>query len=221
VVNDILGGPKQMAPAQVGGKPAEASKVVNPAVIEHIYEGQKRGLTDGTCVAEMVPIDGISNPDMINGGVDFWAIGTGDGETTYGSLDVLYNHRLFSLMSLPVSWEGGLGIGYLRREGRDGWAPSAILGILTPPLYLIHGLWRNEIGAQAKGYVLVASGPDQANGYGSAFLRSSLEVATWILRLQAGPTVDFRTGRLGIVGGLGLEFPGTRWIAGGGSLKDF
>ena len=66
VMTDIFGGPKQMAQAQAGGKPKEASKVVNPAVIEHIYEDQKRGLTDGTCVAEMVPIDGISNagPDQ-------------------------------------------------------------------------------------------------------------------------------------------------------------
>ena len=77
VMADIFGGPKQMAQAQAGGKPKEASKVVNPAVIEHIYEDQKRGLTDGTCVAEMVPIDGISNPALINGGVDFWAIGHG------------------------------------------------------------------------------------------------------------------------------------------------
>ena len=171
----------------------------------------------------MVPIDGISNPALINGGVDFWAIGTGDSATTYGCrLDVLYNHRLFSLMSLPVFWEGGLGIGYLRREGRDGWAPSAILGgpgAAALPRFTGSGGTRSARRRRATSWS--RAGPDQANGYGSAFLRSSLEVATWILRLQAGPTVDFRTGRLGIVAGLGLEFPGTRWIAGGGSLKDF
>ena len=197
-----------------------APPVVNPPVIEKMYREQRSGLTDGVCVAEMVPIDGISNPALINGGVDFWAVGTGDGQTKYGSLDVLYNHRLVSFMSLPVSWEGGLGIGYVRREGRDSWAPSAILGGLAPPLYLIHGLWRNELGAQAKGY-LVTNGPNQVDGYASVFVRSSLEVATVILRLQAGPTVDFRTGRFGAVGGFGVELAGLRWISGGGSLKDF
>jgi hypothetical protein len=195
-------------------------KVQNPEIIERIYEQQSHGLYRGTCVVEMVPIDGISNPAMINGGIDFWAVAAGDGQLKYGSLDVLYNHRLASFMSLPFSWEGGLGIGYLQREGANGWAPSAILGVLAPPLYLIHGLWRNELGAQTKGYLATGS-PQGSNGYASLFLRSSLEVATMIVRLQAGPTVDFRTGRFGLGGALGLEFSGTRWVTGGGSLVDF
>lgn len=202
---------------------AEAPETVkNPQVIDTIYWTQRSGLIDGTCDPNlaMVPIDGISNPAMINGGLDFWGVWTYDSQMSYGSVDVLYNHRLFSFMSLPFSWEGGLGAGYLQREGLNTFAPSVVLGGLVPPLYLIHGLWRNELGAQVKGY-LVTSGPTQAESYVTLFVRSSLEVATWIVRLQAGPTVDFRSGRVGIVGALGLEVETLRTITGGGSLTDF
>jgi hypothetical protein len=48
-----------------------------------------------------------------------------------------------------------------------------------------------------------------------------LEAATVIVRLQAGPTIDFRTGRLGVVAALGFEFSFTRWITGGGSMGTF
>jgi hypothetical protein len=189
-------------------------------VINDIYWQQKHSLQAG-CVEEMVPIDGISNPALINGGVDFWASGAGDREMWSGGIDVLYNHRLFSLMSLPVSWEGGIGFSYLRRDGRDGAAPGATLGLLAPPLYLLHGLWRNEIGVQAKGYYFITSGPNQFDGSLNPILRSSIEAATVIVRLQAGPTIDFRTGRLGVAAALGFQFSGTRWITGGGSMTDF
>ena len=101
----------------------------------------------------------------------------GDSGTRDGSLDVLYNHRLFSLMSLPVSgraaWEWVTCGGRIETAGR----PPAILGMVAPPLYWSTGCWRNEIGAQAKGYDLSQrSGP--GDGYGGAFLRSSVEVAT-------------------------------------------
>jgi hypothetical protein len=208
------------AQAVKGATAQPGTTLMNPAVIESMYWREKVGLTDSTCKVDMDPIDGISNPAIINGGIDFWGVGAGDRHTKYGSFDVLFNHRLFSFMSLPVSWEGGLGIGYLRREGHDSWAPSAVLGGLAPPLYLIHGLWRNELGVQARGYLLTSS-PREVDGYGTAFLRSSLEVATVVFRLQAGPTVDFRTGNLGFAGAVGVEFAGLRWITGGGSLKDF
>ena len=67
----------------------------------------------------------------------------------------------------------------------------------------------------------MGSGPNQLDGYVSPILRSSLEAATVIVRLQAGPTFDFRTGRLGVAAALGLQFSGTRWITGGGSMTHF
>ena len=123
-------------------------------------------------------------------------------------------------MSLPFFWEGGLGIGYLRRDGKDGWAPSAVLGALAPPVYLFHGFSRNEIGAHVRGY-LATGGSVEADGYVAPFFRSSLELATMIVRLQAGPTFDFRTGRVGLIAAVGLEFAWSRWITGGGALTDF
>lgn len=65
----------------------------------------------------------MSNPALINGGVNFYALGMSDSAIKYASLYVLYNHRLFSFVSLPVAWEGGLGIGYLRRDGKDSFVP--------------------------------------------------------------------------------------------------
>ena len=205
-------------PATTGG-PAQQGRDI-AKVINDIYTQQKQRLEEG-CVGDMVPIDGISNPALINGGVDFWASGAGDSQMKSAGVDVLYNHRLFSLKSLPVFWEGGFGFGYVRREGRDGAAPSATLGLLAPPLYLVHGLWRNEIGAQAKGYYFIASGPNQFDGYVGPILRSSLEASTVIVRVQAGPTIDLRTGRLGVVAALGFQFSGTRWITGGGSMGTY
>jgi hypothetical protein len=196
-------------------------EVKNPQVIEDIYKQQTSSLTDGRCPAvEMVPIDGISNPALINGSVDLWASGAGDSQLKYGSIDVLYNHRLLSFMSLPFFWEAGLGLGYLQREGQKGLAPSAILGALAPPLYLVHGLFRNDLGADVRGY-LATNSSKEANGYGSVFLRSSLEAATTILRLQVGPTFDFRSQRFGVAAALGVEIAGSRWITGGGALTDF
>ena len=214
----VVGVAQKALPPTKGAKQEDSPR--NPAVIDDIYWQQKHSLQAG-CVGEMVPIDGISNPALINGGVDFWLSGAGDSEMKSGGLDIIYNHRLFSLMSLPVSWEGGLGFGYMRREGRDGTAPGATLGMLAPPLYLVHGLWRNEIGVQAKGTYFITSGPNQFDGYLSAILRSSIEAATVIVRLQAGPTIDFRTGRLGVAAALGFQFSGTRWITGGGSMTSF
>jgi hypothetical protein len=214
-----------------GTRGTESPTRAPPAVLDDLSRQQMAGLVAVPHAGkhhqlvcrpnlETVPIDGTSNPALINGGIDFYAVAAGLGGVTYGSIDVLYNHRLWSFMSLPFSWEGGLGMGYLRRDARNSWAPSATFGMLAPPLYLVHGLWRNELGGQVKGYV-VTNGPDQADGYASPFIRTSLEVATVIVRLQAGPTWDFRTGRAGFVGGLGLEFAGLRWITGGGSLTDF
>ena len=220
----VVGGKKeimQVTTNRAAQNQQAAPKVQNPQVIEDIYKQQTSELTDGHCPAvEMVPIDGISNPALINGSVDLWGSGTGDSQLKYGSIDVLYNHRLLSVMSLPFFWEAGFGLGYLRREGQDGLAPSAILGGLAPPLYLLHGLLRNEIGADVRGY-LATNSSKEANGYGSVFLRSSLEAATTIFRLQVGPTVDFRTGRFGVVAALGVEIAGSRWITGGGALTDF
>ena len=204
-----------------------------PPVIEKLAQQQRIGLRDETSkdgvdsapqedhrckdATVTVPIDGMSNPALINGGVDFYGGTAIDRSTTVISFDVVYTNRLFSLMALPFSWEGGLGLGHLRRDNREGWAPSVVIGVLAPPIYLINGLWRNEIGGGVKGYV----GPDEPDAYVSPFLRSSLEAATVIFRLQAGPTFDFRTGRAGVVAALGLEFSGLRWITGGGALTDF
>ena len=165
-----------------------------------------------------VPIDGISNPANINAGLDFWLAGALDSQTQYASFDVRLNHFFFDLMSARFAWELGLGpAGYVHRGGRNAYAPSALGGILSPPLYLLHGLWRNEIGVQARSY-LVVSDPVQFNGYGSTFLRSSIEAANTIFRFQVGPTVDFRSGRWGLEGSVGLELARLRWITGGGSL---
>jgi hypothetical protein len=213
----------QAAQTQQAPAATPAPEVKNPKVINDTYDDQTRYLSasDARCpTVVMVPIDGISNPALINGGIDFWGVATGDSQLKYGSLDVVYNHRWFSLMSLPVFWEGGLGVGYLRRNGHDGWAPSAVVGALAPPVYLLHELLRNEIGAQVRGY-LATGGSPEANGYVAPFFRSSIELATWIVRLQAGPTFDFRTGRVGLIASAGLEVPLFRWITGGGALTDF
>jgi len=221
----VVGGKKEVmqvttnraAQTQEQAKP----EVKNPQVIEDIYKQQTSSLSDGHCPGvEMVPIDGISNPALINGSVDLWASGAGDSQLRYGSIDLLYNHRLLSFMSLPFFWEAGLGLGYLRREGQNGLAPSAILGALAPPLYLVHGLLRNDIGTDVRGY-LATNRSNEANGYGSLFLRSSLEAATTIIRLQVGPTFDFRSQRFGVVASVGVEIAGSRWITGGGALTDF
>jgi hypothetical protein len=220
----VVGGKKattRVTSNRVATSQQPVPEVKNPKVINDLYDVQRAQLTDGHCPAvEMVPIDGISNPALIDGGVDLWGGWTGDSQLNYGSLDVLYNHRLTSFMSLPFFWEAGAGVGYLRREGQGGWAPSLLLGGLGPPLYLVHGLWRNEIGAQVRGYLATHSSKE-GNGYGTLFLRSSIEAATTIIRLQVGPTVDFRSGRFGVVAALGVEFAGARWITGGGSLTDF
>ena len=92
----------------------------NPKIIDDIYRKQKEQQAAGCIESEMVPIDGISNPALINGAVDFWALWGHDAKTDAVSVDVLYNHRLFAVMSLPVFWEGGLGMGYMRRDDRSG-----------------------------------------------------------------------------------------------------
>ena len=197
-------------------------EVLNPQVIENSYRQQTTSLADGHCPAvEMVPIDGISNPALVNGSIDLWGSGIGDSQLKYLSLDLRYNHRLGSFMSLPFFWEAGLGFGRLWPEGQDrSWAPSAIVGAVAPPLYLVHGLLRNDIGADVRGY-LASNSSKEANAYGSVFLRSSIEAATNIIRLQVGPTYDFRTHRFGVIAALGFEIAGSRWITGGGALTDF
>lgn len=192
-----------------------------PKVIDEIYRQQKEQQAAGCVASEMVPIDGISNPALINGAVDFWARWGHDGRTDSASVDVLYNHRLFSAMSLPVFWEGGLGMGYMRRDDRNGWAPAGVLGMIAPPLYLIHGLLRNDLGAQVRGTAVVNAGPNAYDGHATVFLRSSVEAASVIGRVQAGPTIDVRNGRWGFMLAAGFEFAGTRWITGGGALEAF
>ncbi len=189
-------------------------------IVYQMYTSQSARLdrSRNACTTVTVPIDGISNPANINAGLDFWIAGALDSQTQYASFDVRLNHFFFDVMSARFAWELGLGpAGYVHRAGRNAYAPSALGGILSPPLYLLHGLWRNEIGLQARSY-LVVSDPVEFNGYASTFLRSSLEAKNTIFRFQVGPTVDFRSGRLGLEGSVGLELAQLRWITGGGSL---
>jgi hypothetical protein len=193
----------------------------NPKIIDDIYRQQKEQQAAGCVENELVPIDGISNPALINGGVNFWALYGHDARTDAASVDIIYNHRLFSAMSLPVFWEGGLGMGYMRRNDRSGWAPAGVLGLVAPPLYLVHGLFRNDLGTQVRGTTFVSTGSNEYDGTATLFLRSSVEAASVIGRIQAGPTIDFRSGRWGFAIAAGFEFPGTRWITGGGALGAF
>jgi hypothetical protein len=190
-------------------------------VVNQDYQAQLNSLDAAHqgCVGATVSIDGMSNPAVLNGGIDFWGSATLDGDLWYGSLDAVYNHHLFDLMSFPFSWEAGAGIGYLEREDHRATAPSGLVGLGLPPLYLVHGLWRNEIFLQARGY-LPSWDLDQRNGYGAALLRASIEADTWIIRLQAGPAVDFRSGQVGVVAGVGVEFARLRWFGGGGSFRN-
>jgi hypothetical protein len=191
------------------------------ATVNQDHAAQVKGLDDShqACVEATVPIDGMSNPAVLNGGIDFWGSVIGDGDLRYGSIDAVYNHHLFDLMSFPFSWEAGAGVGVLEREDHRASVPSGLVGLGLPPLYLAHGLLRNEIVLQARGY-LVSWDLDQRNAYGTALLRTSIEADTWIVRLQVGPTVDLRSERVGLVAGVGIELARLRWFGGGGSLRD-
>jgi hypothetical protein len=135
---------------------------------------------------------------------------------------VLYNNHLFWLLTAPFSWEGGVGGGYVRREGNGAWAPAVVtLGLLAPPLYAMGGFWRNELGAQVRGYYFLSGDPGEVDGHATLFWRASFETPTVIVRVQAGPTIDFRSGRWGGAAALALTFPSGTWIKGGGPLQSF
>ena len=194
-----------------------------PKIVGTMYKQQVAGLDrdNHACTVETVPIDGMSNPSRVNAGIDFWAGGYIDRTTTYGSLDAIWNHGLVDIMSVPFYYELGISpLGYVERDSKSNYTPGILAGVVLPPVYLAHGLWRNEIGFQARSY-LTTTGSTQINGYGTASLRSSIEASTTVIRLQAGPTIDLRTGRIGVQAAFGVELAPLRWITGGGAMTSF
>jgi hypothetical protein len=137
-----------------------------------------------------------------------------DSTTEYLAADVTFNH----LLKIPLAFDlGASPLGAVQRDDKVHFAAGGFVGLLTPPLYLIHGLWRNELGTQATAYV-IAQDPLTYGVYVSAFLRTSLEVSNTIVRLQAGPTRDLRNELWGVMIAAGFELPGARWVRGGGSI---
>lgn len=205
-------------PEPISGK--ESVEQGSP-LTQHLYYQQVRGLDQSQCTAETVPIDGMSNPSIIKSGVDYWVDTSIGRDISFFAFSIAYNRYLADFMNQPAYWEGTVSpVGVVHRYGSDHYAPSASLGLLTPPLYLIHGLIRTEIGLQARGYVFLDD-HFRIDGFGTPFLRASLEAATVIFRLQAGPSFDFQTGEVGIQASLGVELAKDRSITGGGSLRDF
>jgi hypothetical protein len=181
--------------------------------INRIFYEQKGKI--GACAKETVPIDGMSNPAELSSGIDYWGRTNFDGGGFLVAVDVVGNHLG---KQVPLSVEGGLSpVGIDHWGGKTTFAPGALAGVFTPPLYLLHGLWRNELGGQWTARVRVGNGGGWAT-YGTVALRSSLEVASFIVRVQVGPSWDPRTERVGVAGSLGVELEGLRWVRGGGTL---
>jgi hypothetical protein len=115
------------------------------------------------------------------------------------------------LFDFPLAVEGRAALGVSRIGDTLRFAPGAGAAVLTPPLYLVHGLWRNEVGLGADAYYSFNLRADAVAG---AFLRSSLEVSTTIIRAEVGAIWDTRTQDYGVM--VGLAFNRNRWIRGGG-----
>ena len=208
-------------PGSIRGDPAVGG---GPEVVEQAARHQRAGLTaSGTgCTVTTTSIDGMSNPSRVNAGYDAWLNTSTGRDIVYGSIDLTYERHLFDFMQQPFYWTLGVTpLGWVSRDNTVGYAPGAIGGILAPPIYWLHGLARHDFGIQARGYLFSNGGNLHVDGYGSPLFRESLEVATIIVRLQAGPTFDFATGQVGVQATLGVEIARFRWITGGGSLVDF
>jgi hypothetical protein len=183
--------------------------------ISQITMGQRRKL--GVCAQETVPIDGMSNPAELSSGRDYWVNTRIDDAGWYGGIDVVWNY-LFE--AFPSAIEGGLspaGVDY--RGGVTTFAPGILAGVFLGPLYLVHGLWRNEIGVQGTAFARLGNVADWGT-YVTGGLRSSLEVATTIYRLQVGPSFDPRTEKVGVAAAFGVELDLTksRSVRGGGTI---
>ena len=182
------------------------------AQIDKLYLAQKA--KEPSCESETVPIAGMTNAAELSAGFNYWGRFTFDSTTEYLAADVTFNH----LLKIPLAFDlGASPLGAVQRDDKVRFAAGAFVGLLTPPLYLIHGLWRNELGTQATAYV-IAQDPLTYGVYVSAFLRTSLEVSNTIVRLQAGPTRDVRNELWGVMIAAGFELPGARWVRGGGSI---
>jgi hypothetical protein len=187
-----------------------------PKPTEQITQlSQAQTAKKGRCDQETVPIGGMYNAAELSAGFNYWGKWTFDGTTDYLSADLTFNHLL---KRIPLAFDLGVSpFGGVHRDGQTRFAAGGFVGLLTPPLYLVHGLWRNELGAQATAYVIVRD-PLSYGTYLSAFLRTSLEVSNTIVRLQVGPTYDLRTEAWGATIAAGFELPGLRWVRGGGAI---
>jgi hypothetical protein len=166
------------------------------------------------CEQETAPIGGMSHAVELSAGFNYWGRFTYDRTTQYLAADVTFNH----LLKIPLAFDiGASPLGAVQRGDRTSFAAGGFAGLLTPPLYLVHGLWRNEVGAQAMAYV-IAQDPVSYGAYVTFFLRTSLEVSNTIVRLQVGPTHDLRNEAWGVTIAAGFELPGLRWVRGGGAL---
>jgi hypothetical protein len=182
------------------------------AQIDKLYLAQKA--KEQSCERETVPIAGMTNAAELSAGFNYWGRYTFDSTTQYLAADVTFNH----LLKIPLAFDLGVSpLGAVQRDDKVRFAAGGFVGLLTPPLYLVHGLWRNEVGAQATAYV-IAQDPVTYGVYVSAFLRTSLEVSDKIVRLQVGPTRDLRNEVWGVMIAAGFELPGARWVRGGGSI---
>ena len=182
------------------------------APINQLYYAQKAKEQD--CDKETVPIGGMANAAVLSAGFNYWGRFTFDRNTEYLAADVSFNH----LLNVPLAFDVGASpLGAVQRNDRVRFAAGGFAGLLTPPLYLVHGLWRNEVGVQATAYV-IAQDPVTYGTYASVFLRTSLEVSNTIVRLQAGPMYDLRNQVWGATIAAGFELPGLRWVRGGGSI---
>jgi hypothetical protein len=188
------------------------SPVQSTTFINRLYYAQKD--QERACAAATVAIEGMSNAAELSFGIDFWARARVEEQAWTATVDATATHLLESGW---LSVEGGLSAGVDRREGQAAFAPGAVGGVLSPPLYLAHGLWRNELGAQAVG-LLRFGGGRRADAYGAAFWRTSLEIADKIWRLQVGATYDPVTERVGGMAAIGVEPARWRRVRGGGSL---
>lgn len=195
-----------------------------PSVLQTAHTRQRSGLNAAgtSCTVPTISIDGISNPSRVNGGLDPWLVTSTGRDIVYGAVDFTYEDQLADFMRQPFYWVvGAAPLGWVARDNGVHFAPGVMGEVLLPPLYLGHGVWRQDLGLQARGYVFRESGGTHVQGYGGPVLRGSLEAANFIVRLQAGPTFDFSTGQVGVQASLGIEVAHFRWITGGGSLVDF
>ena len=202
--------PRGMLATEGAGDVDDKSKPTEQ--IDKLYYAQKA--KEQSCERETVPIAGMTNAAELSAGFNYWGRFTFDHTTQYLAADVTFNHLLKS----PLAFDLGVSpLGAVQRNDRVRFAAGAFAGLLTPPLYLIHGLWRNEVGVQAAAY-FIAQDPATYGIYASVFLRTSLEVSNTIVRLQAGPTYDPRNDAWGVTIAAGFELPGLRWVRGGGSI---